>query len=301
MPAAVIRGARVSYPMPWRDRARHWLWYLPALTLVLSVTLVPMMTAFWIAVHSTHFYDIREFVGLDNFRYLFDRPDFALWAGNSLIYVTATLALALSLGLGSAILLQSASRGSGLFRTVLLLPWTFSLSVAATFWLWLYNPSFGLIPLGMKAVGIQPGLMLGNPNLALLLLIISTAWWSFPHAMVILSAALQSVPKELYEAVAIDGGSAWHSFRHVTLPHVLPTLCSAGLILGIGYLTLVTMIIVLTGGGPLGATTTWSFWIFRETASATNVGPAAVMSIIVLLVNVAMGVAQVKLTSRAKG
>ena len=91
--------------------------------------------------------------------------------------------------------------------------------------------------------------MLGDPSSPLPLIILVTAWWSFPYVMVMATAAMQSIPKELYEAVEIDGGGPLVKFRYVTLTQILPTLGSTALTLAIMYLTLMTLIIVMTGGG----------------------------------------------------
>src|SRR5213083_132718 len=164
--------------------------------------------------------------------------------------------------------------------------------------LWLFNPSYGPIRYSIRELGLSPGLMLGDPELALWLTILVTSWWSFPYAMVIVTAAIQSIPKELYEAVAIDGGSWRAKLRYVTWPHLIPTLGSTALTLGILYLTLITLLIVLTGGGPLGATTTLSFEVFRGTVQAVNIGPTAVYSIAILLANIALGVLYMRVTGR---
>jgi multiple sugar transport system permease protein len=198
----------------------------------------------------------------------------------------------------AAMLLQEVGRWGKVLRTLFLFPWTLSQAVAATLWLWLLNPSYGVAPYMLRQVGIDPGLMLGDPSLALFVVICVTAWWSFPYPMVLVSAALQSVPAELYEAVAIDGGGPLITFRHVTWPHVSPTLASAALALGILYLTLITLFIVLTGGGPLGATTTWSYEIFRRSFQSIDLGVASVLSIIILAVNVGIGVTYVRVTKR---
>jgi multiple sugar transport system permease protein len=143
--------------------------------------------------------------------------------------------------------------------------------------------------------------MLGDPGLALPLITLVTAWWSFPYVMVMATAAMQSIPKELYEAVEIDGGGALVKFRYVTLTHIIPTLGSTALTLSIIYLTLMTLIIVMTGGGPLGSTTTLSFEAFRGTIQAVNIGPTAVVSIVVLFMNIALGVLYTRLTGRVTG
>ena len=190
--------------------------------------------------------------------------------------------------------------GAGL-RVMALLPWTLSMSVVGSIWLWMLNPTFGPATYVMKTLSIPTGLMLGDPRFALALVILATVWWSFPYVMVMMSAALQSVPAELYEAVDIDGGGVVAKFRYVTFPQILPMLGSTALTLAILYLTLVTLLIVMTGGGPLGATTTWSFDIFRETVTAQNVAPAAAASVIVLVVNIILGAVYVRLTGTRIG
>jgi ABC-type sugar transport system permease subunit len=139
------------------------------------------------------------------------------------------------------------------------------------------------------------------PDLALSFTMLVTAWWSFPYVMVMATAAMQSIPSELYEAVEIDGGGAVIKFRYVTLPQILPSLGSTALPLSIMYLTLITLLIVMTGGGPLGATTTLSLEAFRGTIQAVNIGPTAVVSIVVLLINVLVGAVYTRLTGRVTG
>ena len=142
---------------------------------------------------------------------------------------------------------------------------------------------------------------LGDPNWAIPAIVMMEIWRGFGFYVIILFAALQAIPKELYEAVEIDGGGPLIKFRYVTLTHILPTLGSTALTLSIMYLTLMTLIIVMTGGGPLGSTTTLSFEAFRGTVTAVNIGPTAVVSIVVLLINVALGVLYTRLTGRVTG
>jgi len=132
----------------------------------------------------------------------------------------------------------------------------------------------------------------------MLAIIIADVWKTVPFVFLILLSGLQNIPQELYEAMEVDGGGAWEKFRYVTWPHLVPTLGSTALTLGILYLTLITLLIVLTGGGPLGATTTLAFEVFRGTVQAVNIGPTAVFSIAILLANVALGVLYMRLTGR---
>lgn len=278
-----------------------YLWFAPAVLILFLVTLYPTAFVAWLSFQKTKYYELAGFVGLANYQEVLTSPEFWDTTLISLIYVFGSLAGAVILGMAAALLLNNAGVTGSALRVFILFPWTLSMSVVGSIWLWLLNPSFGPIPYLIQATGSDPGLMLGDPGLALPLITLVTAWWSFPYVMVMATAAMQSIPKELYEAVEIDGGGALVKFRYVTLTHIMPTLGSAALTLSIIYLTLMTLIIVMTGGGPLGSTTTLSFEAFRGTIQAVNIGPTAVVSIVVLFLNVALGALYTRLTGRVTG
>ena len=276
------------------------IWFLPVLTLLALVILYPAGYLAWISLNETRYFSPVRFVGLRNYYDLFSSDDFLDISQASLVFLFGTLSLALSGGLVAALALQAMPRRwAGIVRTVLLLPWTLSMTVVGCLWLWLFNPSYGLVKYALGMAHVASGLLLGDPDLALWLIILTAAWWSFPYAMVLVTAALQSVPAELYEAVDIDGGAWRHKFLHVTWPHILPTMANAGVALSIAYLTLVSLIVVMTGGGPLGATTTWSFAIYRQTLTTVDISPAAVLSTVILGVNIGLGGASVWLARRS--
>ena len=299
--ATIANAPTPARPTHARRRLRElrpMLWFVPVLLLLLTVTLYPTVFVIWMSFQKTRYYELKGFVGLENFVDTFSSPAFWETTYTSLVYMVGSLVLSLGLGVLAALVLNNLRRGGAVLRVLTLVPWTLSMAVVGTIWLWLFNPSYGPISYTMRELGLSPGLMLGDPELALWLTILVTSWWSFPYAMVIVTAAIQSIPKDLYEAVAIDGGSWRAKLRYVTWPHLIPTLGSTALTLGILYLTLITLLIVLTGGGPLGATTTLSFEVFRGTVQAVNIGPTAVYSIAILLANVALGVLYMRLTGR---
>ncbi|MBB4279057.1 carbohydrate ABC transporter permease [Rhizobium mongolense] len=278
-----------------------FLWFTPAILILFLVTLYPTIFVIWLSFQKTKYYELVGFAGLANYVEVLSSSEFWDTTVISLTYVGGSLAGAIILGMASALVLNRAGVTGSALRVFILFPWTLSMSVVGSIWLWLLNPSFGPIPYVIQKLGIDPGLMLGDPGMALPLIIIVTAWWSFPYVMVMATAAMQSIPKELYEAVEIDGGGAFVKFRYVTLTEILPTLGSTALTLSIMYLTLMTLIIVMTGGGPLGSTTTLSFEAFRGTVQAVNIGPTAVVSIVVLVINVALGALYTRLTGRVTG
>lgn len=278
-----------------------WLWFAPVLILLLAVMLYPTLSLVWMSFHEMKYFDPTNFVGLKNYESVLSSETFSQLVTVSFTFVAGSLALALSLGLGTALLVQRLrGRVAVAMRTILMLPWTLSMTVVGCLWLWLLNPSYGPAKYALSNLNGYSGLMLGNPDLALSLVILATAWWSFPYAMVLITAALQGVPKELYDAVDIDGGSSLDRFRYVTWPHISPTLGSTGLALAITYFTLVSLFIVMTGGGPLGSTTTFSFAIFSETVQSVDISPAAVISILVLIANVLMGTLYKYLSDRSQ-
>lgn len=267
-------------------------WFAPVLALLAIVVLYPACYLAWISVSETRYFTPVRFVGLANFRSLFQSFDFADMSRVSVTFLLGSLVLALAAGLVSAVALQALPRRRAtVIRTVLLLPWTLSMTVVGCLWLWLLNPSYGLVRYLLELMGGSAGLMLGDPDLALWLVILTTVWWSFPFPMVLLTAALQSVPKELYEAIEMDGGGWLHKFTQVTWQHILPTLANAGVALCITYLTLVSLLVVMTGGGPLGATTTWSFAIYNQTMNSVDISSAAVLSVVILATNICLGIA----------
>ena len=283
---------------------RFWagfVWFAPAVAMLLAVTLYPTAMVLWLSVHRTRLYEVVEGVGLANYVSVLTSPAFLELSLNSLLYVFGALLVVLPMGLASALALQNIASSATLVRTLLLLPWTLSMGVVGCFWLWLLNPSYGPISYLMRSLGIEPGLMLGEPSLALLLVILVTAWWSFPYVMVMMSASLQGIPTELYEAIDIDGGGLRARLRHAVWPHIAPTLGSTALTLGILYLTLITMILVLTGGGPLGSTATWSFEVFSSAFRSVDLSPSSVISVVVLVVNLFLGYLYSRLTGRVSG
>ncbi|NDB67028.1 MAG: sugar ABC transporter permease [Methylocystaceae bacterium] len=284
-----------------RFALKYFLWFAPALFILFLVTLYPTIFVVWLSFQKTRYYDLVGFIGLANYAEVFGSKAFWDTTVVSLNYVAGSLTGAMLLGMAAALVLNGAGATGSFFRVLILFPWTLSMSVVGSIWLWLLNPSFGPIPYLIQRAGLNPGLMLGDPDLALFFTILVTAWWSFPYVMVMATAAMQSIPGELYEAVEIDGGGAIVKFRYVTLPQILPSLGSTALTLSIMYLTLITLLIVMTGGGPLGATTTLSLEAFRGTIQAVNIGPTAVISIVVLVINVLVGVIYTRLTGRVTG
>ncbi len=265
------------------------MYFVPVITLVTAVTFYPTIAVVWLSFQRTAYWRSEGFVGVANYLRAFQSNSFLSQAQNSLVYVEASLVFAIALGLGAAIFLQTLRYSRKIVRTILLMPWSLSMGVTGVLWAWLLNPSYGPVAYWMQKMGAGASLLLGDPRLAMPLLILITVWWSFPFAMVLTSAAIEGIPRDFYEAVDLDGGSHLTGFRCVTWPFVLPTLRRCALVLSILFLTLVTLILVVTGGGPLGRTATWSLEAFRSGVQDANISRAAVFSVLVLGANLVLG------------
>lgn len=208
----------------------------------------------------------ETWAGLANYRRLFKDDDFWSTLQNTMIYMMAVIVLAIGFGLFSAMVLNHAFVGRSLARAVVTLPWAFPDVPTALVFIWILNPNFGVANVFAQLlpwVGENPK-WLFDPNLAMASVVVVTAWKGFPFYSLVLLAALQTVPKELEEAARVDGASKVQVFFAVTLPCIMPTLLLLTVLASIFSFKQFTLIWLLTGGGPSGATETIVIRIYQE-------------------------------------
>jgi len=173
-----------------------------------------------------------------------------------------------------------AVRLRGLFRTVYFTPFVTTLVAIAVVWRYLYHPRYGLLNYLLGHVGIGPVDWLGDPRWAMPAIILMAIWKNFGYNMLIFIAGLQSVPEELYEAARIDGAGALRRFWHVTIPQLAPTFLFVGVVTMIGYFQLFAEPYVMTGGGPLRATTSLVLFMYEEGFRWWRMGVAAAIAFV---------------------
>ncbi|MFE4542249.1 carbohydrate ABC transporter permease [Arthrobacter sp. NPDC056727] len=262
----------------------------PSVLLIAVVFLIPVLIVVWVSLHRMDYFEVGEFVGLGQYADLLQSPAFWQQLSVTLIYVFGTLAVSVVAGFTIAILLQGAGRFRTFFRAALLLPWALSQATVAIAWVWMLNPAYGPVSFLAQKLGLPESLLLGSPTLALPLLIAVSAWWATPYGMVLFDAALQSLPVELYESAAVDGARARHAFVHLTLPLMKSTIAAASTFLALLLFAIVTLPLVLTGGGPLNKTETLSLNLFTESIiGGQSVGRGAAVAIVVMLANMIFG------------
>jgi multiple sugar transport system permease protein len=271
-----------------------YLFLAPALLLVALVSLYPIGYALHRSLYATRYLALGRFVGAGNYVSYFLRGSGWQNLCNSLVFTLGSLALTLPIGTTLAIALNRPLPLRALVRTVLVLPWIVSQAIVGLLWTWLFNPDFGPVSYAARQwFGIRLSLF-GDPDLAMLGTILANVWQSYPLALILMLAALQGIPVDVFEMARMDGASAWQTFWRVILPLVRPTLLITAIMLTLHNFNMVTLIVVLTGGGPDGVTETLSVKIFNEAFQFQNLGLACAVGLIVAALNIVFSLAYLR-------
>jgi len=271
------------------SRALPYLFIAPTLLTLGFLVLSPILQVVYISLWNNYL-TIKNpaFVGLGNYRWLLGQDLFSLIFSNTVIFTGASVGLHLVLGLGLAMLLSAKinARAKGLFRGLLILPWMFTAAVVAVNWRLILNP-FGIFNALLTQFGLMdlaaPINWLGELRLALPALILINLWRGYPFVMLMLLAALQGIPPELYEAAAVDGAGGWGRFRYVTIPCIKPVIASVGLLDAIWNFRLFDLVFLTTGGGPLNSTHVLATYTYRLAFESFEFGKASALAVIMLL------------------
>jgi len=269
---------------------REWLWALlflgPNLVLFLAFTFAPILFGLGVSFFRWTIIEPPVFVGIDNYTYfLYGDPLTPKVASNSLVYVLGALPISVLLPLGLAVLLNAGLRGTAFFRGLYFLPLVTSAVATATIFKWIYARQAGPINQLTGLFGFPRQDWLFDERLVLPALIIATIWHRVPLNIIFYLAALQSVPRILYEAAEIDGANRWQQFRHITWPLVTPTTFFVLIITMISLLIgAFDMVNVMTQGGPLDASNVFVFNIYRTAFTYFQMGYASAMAYILFLV-----------------
>jgi len=250
-----------------RKTQKYALAYLFIAVPVLSSIIflfIPMVASLWWGFTDYNGLQPARFVGLANYVKLFTRDQIFIHAlKNTTIFVFLGMLIGPTLGLLTALMLNQNIRFRAFFRMAYFLPVMTSLVVVATIWRMLYNRS-GLLNLGLAALGLEPIGWLADPQWALFSIVIASVWQGFGFETVIFLAALQSIPKVLYEAASIDGANAWRRFWHITLPSLRPVLLFIYIIGIIGSFQVFDQVFIMTSGGPVHSTTTLVYYLYAK-------------------------------------
>lgn len=266
-----------------RERWHGYYFLLPAIVLTAILIVVPLGRALWTSLYRTR--GLRfDFVGLDNYAYLLTNADFWNSLRLSGIFTAACVSLHMVLGLAIALMLNRVVFARTLLRVGFLAPWIVAPSIGAIIWVWLLEPQFGVVNYMLSSLGLigRYQAWLGEGDLALWAVIVVDVWRGTPFVMLLILAGLQGIPKDQYEAAAIDGATPWQQFRFITLPNLRYLLIVASTLDIIYTVRHFDIIAVMTGGGPIGATEVLPVLIYNTAFTQNNFGRASAIGILLL-------------------
>jgi multiple sugar transport system permease protein len=271
-----------------------YLLILPTLVVILTVLIYPIFQGIVTSLYRSDGLQpgMGRFIGAANFRRLLNDPEFWNAASVTLTYAFWCIVGILGVGLGTALLLHQRFPGRGIARVIMTLPWAVPEVATALIWVWMLNPDVGIVNILAARLGViaQHIRWLNQVEWALPTMLLVTVWKVFPFSSIVLLTALQAVPEELYEVAAIDGAGRFQAFRHVTLPGIRPTMTLLTLLVTIWSLKRFTLIWVMTQGGPVGRTETLGLIVYRTAFKFFDVGYAAAIGVVGLLVAAAITV-----------
>lgn len=270
----------------------------PSLVFLGLFTYWPLAQVTWQSVHE----EMRgrsTFVGLRNFRVLFDDPAFQHALANNLIYAFGTVVPSLVLALSFALALKQSTQLNTLLRSIFFLPVLVPLVAVASLFLFIFLPGIGLIDHYLARLGMQGANWIGDPDIALYSIMGLTIWKNAGYYMLFFLAGLQAIPPEAYEAAIIDGASPWQKLRYVTLPYLRPTIAFVFVIALLNVVTQVDHIFVLTKGGPSDSTNLLLFYVYQQAVERYDLGKAAAATIVSLIFLIALSTLSLRQTDLA--
>ena len=273
-----------------------YLFIAPALLVIFIFMLVPIFLTVFLSVTDANILTVRnldfDFIGFSNYLQFLRSGIFENVVTSTIIFVFGSVILTYVFGMYVAILLNQAIRLKPIFRGILILPWAVPQVVLVLIWKWMVNPQYGVL----KYFLVGPGLVsedftfLGNPNFAMLTILIVSLWRSYPLASVILLAGLKTIPEELYEAASIDGANPFQKFIFITLPGLRYVSSVLVLLLTIWSVGNFVIIWLMTGGGPADRTAVLAIYSYINAFKFTKLGYGAAIGMIALLFSLAISI-----------
>jgi len=280
----------------------RWLPY----ALVAPQLIVTLVFFFWPAAQALYwslliqdaFAARAQFVWFDNFKALFNDPHYLASFQVTAIFSVLVTVIGLAVALLLAVFADRVVRGAKIYKTLLIWPYAVAAAVAAILWVFLLNPTLGVLTHLMRALGYEWNYLL-NPRQALALIVIAATWKQVSYNFLFFLAGLQSIPKPLIEAAAIDGAGPWRRFWTIVFPLLSPTTFFL-LVVNMVYAFFDTFAIVdaATSGGPVQATAILVFKVYQDGVQALDLSGSAAQSVVLMAIVIALTVVQFRFVER---
>lgn len=281
-----MSGERQASTLTRRRAKTAWLFLAPTLIALVMVGLWPLTRTLWLSLTDARLGDAAaaSFIGFANYRLLLGDAEWwnAVW--NTLIFAASSVAIETVLGIVFALVMNARFRGRGLVRAAILVPWAIPLVVSGKMWAWMYNDLYGVINAALLGLGViaEPIAWLADADLAMAAVVATDVWKTTPFMALLILAALQMVPKDVYEAARLDGVSPVVVFFRITLPLIRPVLLVAVIFRTLDALRIFDLIYIMTSNSR--QTATMSIFARRELVEFADVGYGSAASVLIFLI-----------------
>jgi raffinose/stachyose/melibiose transport system permease protein len=284
-----------------RGQLSPWLFALPALVVYAVFLCWPAVQSVWLSFTSWDGLSAeRPFVGLDNYVRIVEDRTARLALVNNLLWAIVTIVVPVVLGLALAVALHGSTRAKPFLRTVFYMPAVLPLVAVATIWGWLFQPSGGAVNETLEMLGLgalaQP--WLGQDSTALWAAMVPAIWVRTGFPMLLYLAALQTIPRELYESARTDGATAWQQFRHVTFPNLRGAHYIVVALSVIESFKVFDLIYAMTYGGPGRSTQVLGTWMYFNVFQYYEAGYGTAIAVVITLIALAFGIPYVRSQTR---
>lgn len=283
-----------------KEAITGYLFFLPALINLIFFLGIPILFALYISFTNYNLFNVNniQFVGLQNYRNLFNDSLFYKSLGNTLYHVSLSIPVNTVVGVSLALLLNNHQlKGLKLFRTTFLLPTVVSGVAVTLLWQWILDPNFGLINSFLMNFGVNgPGWLTDSAWSKPSIVLMNT--WSVGGTMMIYLAGLQGIPQTLYDAATIDGAGVFRRFWHVTIPLLSPTIFFNMITGAIGAFQVFAEAYIMTGGGPNNSTLYYAYYLYNKAFADLQFGYASAMGWILMVITLVLTLIAMRISTK---
>jgi len=276
---------------------------IPTFTSIILLTYIPVLKGIIIAFQNYNLFDLSNihFIGFKNFQAVFSDINFNFLhiLLNTFLWVVVSLFFQFVLGFVLALLITKPFKGRGIYSGLVFYPWALSGFAIGIIWAWMFNGQFGIINDILNKIGLihQNIGFLSDPKYALMSVIIANIWYGIPFFAIMLLAALQSVPLEIYEAAEIDGAGYFIKLFHITIPYIKPTIINTTLLRVIWIMNFPEIIYAMTSGGPANSTNILATQMINKIFNFLDYGQASAIGFVIMSIMVIYTIIYLKVTS----
>ena len=278
------------------------IWFvLPAMLIVLALLVYPVLSSIYFSFTNRNLLRTAyEFVSFQNFSFVLSNPEFWNAFTNSIKWTVGSVLGQLLIGFLAALALEKVPRLSGLYRTLLIIPWAFPAIVIGFSWRWILNDVYGFLPNLFTQLGVTESNVsfLSSPGVVFWIVIGINIWFGAPLFMVNILAALKTVPRDQQEAALVDGANMAQRFWFITIPHIKKVIGLLLILRTIWVFNNFELLFLITGGGPAGLTTTLPIYAYRTGWGLHQLGMASAVTVLLLVFLLAVAAVAFRVINR---